>query len=90
MGAILHIRKKVGSGTFDVGGNDTVELEKNDIIQGTAYNVPDLPYVIETSKIHVSDVVHTANIDIDDLTDAQLRAILNDTDTQSQSLFGNE
>lgn len=87
MGGIMNVRKKLGDGNIEIIGNDKIEIEKNDVVV-KEYITPDLQYIENTSKMHFDGVEHLANIDVDDLTDVQLRALHNDPDIQIVKKFG--
>ncbi len=85
MGEIIEVREKIGAGDIDVVGNDKVDVEKNDIEQ-KVYNVADINY--ETARVHFSGVEFISTIDIDNLSDDQLRTIMDDPKYQVIKRYG--
>ena len=77
MGTLIMVRKRLQGGNVPITGGDVIELEKNDVVLKD-YTAPNLPY--DTSIMSIGGSEHRATLDIDDLTNAQLRAILNDDD----------
>lgn len=87
MGTIILVKKRMKGGRVPLDGGDKLELEKNDVVLKD-YTAPDLPY--QSSTMNIGGSTHLAQIDIDDLTNAQLRAILNDDDVQVMKPFKEE
>ena len=87
MGGIINIRKKLGAGSIPADGNDVFEVERNQVVQKD-YIVPDIQYEPDSSKLHFEEVKHMARIDVDNLTDAQLRSIHNSPDYEIYKPFG--
>ena len=71
----------IGKGTLTANVGDLFEIEKNNTVKAD-YTVPNLPYEQDTSKVQIDGVVHVARVDIDNLTEGQLRAILSDPNVQ--------
>ncbi len=83
--AIWNLIKQIGSGTVQAEVADTYKLLRIRGGQETTideYTVPNLPFEPDTSKIHFGAVVHTGDLERNNLTEAQRDAIDADDDTQ--------
>lgn len=83
--AIWDLRKQVGSGIDDAEVGDTYKLVRIRATVETVlgeYTIPNLPFLPNTSKVHFGAVVHTGQVERDNLSAAQRTAIDDDTDTQ--------
>lgn len=85
MGQILEIREQIGAGNVNVVGNDVVEVEKNDAVQ-KAYTVADITY--EDASVRFGGVEFISHVDVDNLSDVQLRAIMDDPKYQVVKRYG--
>ena len=82
--AIWLLKKQVGSGNAEAQVGDTFKLVRiRDTVEDTLdeYTVPDLPFIAESSVMHFRGIIHTGQVERDDLTPAQRDAIDDDDDT---------
>lgn len=79
MGQLIEVREKIGAGNVDVVGNDIVEVEKNDNVVKD-YTVANVTYV--SASVSFGGAEFIGVIDIDTLSDVQLRAVMANPDYQ--------
>ena len=84
MGAIIEVREKIGAGNISVVGTDKIDLEKNDIEVKT-YTVANLTFLDANVAIGGSEFI--CHIDVDTLSEAQLRSIMTNPDYQVKKLY---